>query len=154
MSITTGKISLQEANDLVRNLHRHHKPVVGHKFSIGLYDYFDLRGAAIVGRPVSRHLDDGCTLEITRCATDGVKNGCSKLYGACRKMALSKGYSQIVTYTSIFESGSSLEAAGFRSGLAGQVRLRHQRGWLLEPPLTTPPELWQHAAKGAVDRDH
>ena len=113
MSITTGKISLQEANDFVRNLHRHHKPVVGHKFSIGLYDYFDLRGAAIVGRPVSRHLDDGCTLEITRCATDGVENGCSKLYGACRKMALSNGYSQIITYTSIFESGSSLEAAGF-----------------------------------------
>lgn len=112
-TLQTQPITLQLANDTVRKLHRHHKPVPGHKFSIGLYDCSDLRGAVIVGRPVSRHLDNGVTLEVTRCSTDGIANGCSKLYGAARNMALSKGYSQIITYTSILEPGSSLEAAGF-----------------------------------------
>ena len=28
-------VSLKEANAYVRQHHRHHKPVVGHKFSIG-----------------------------------------------------------------------------------------------------------------------
>lgn len=113
MSTETQQTSLRIANNLVGKLHRHHQPVVGHKFSIGLYDGLDLRGAAIISRPVARHLDDGSTLEITRCATDGVKNGCSKLYAAARKLALSNGYTQIITYTSIFEPGSSLEASGF-----------------------------------------
>ena len=109
----TMPISLQLANDTVSKLHRHHRPVPGHKFSIGLYDNSGLRGVAIIGRPVSRHLDDGATLEVTRCATDGIANGCSKLYGAARQMALAKDYRQIITYTSILEPGSSLEAAGF-----------------------------------------
>ena len=112
-ALQTQPITLQLANDTVRKLHRHHKPVPGHKFSIGLYDHSDLRGAVIVGRPVSRHLDNGVTLEVTRCATNGIANGCSKLYAAARTMALSAGYSQIITYTSILEPGSSLEAAGF-----------------------------------------
>ena len=28
-------ISLRDANEYVRKYHRHHKPVAGHKFSIG-----------------------------------------------------------------------------------------------------------------------
>ena len=31
-------IELSEANELVSKLHRHHKKVVGHRFSIGVYD--------------------------------------------------------------------------------------------------------------------
>ena len=33
--------------------HRHHKPVVGHRFSIGV-ENGEIRGACIVGRPVAR----------------------------------------------------------------------------------------------------
>ena len=67
-------VTLVEANAFVEQYHRHHKPVVGHKFSIGCTDGENIVGVAIVGRPVSRHLDDGWTLEVNRLATDGTKN--------------------------------------------------------------------------------
>ena len=38
-------------------------------------------GVAIVGRPVSRRLDDGYTAEIVRTCTTGTKNVNSLLYG-------------------------------------------------------------------------
>lgn len=53
-------LDLEEANALVRTLHRHHVPVVGHKFSLGaVSDKTDsngvsvrhIVGAVIVGRP-------------------------------------------------------------------------------------------------------
>ena len=47
-------ISLKEANTFVSQHHRHHKPVVGHKFSISCVDENGtLHGVAIVGRLVS-----------------------------------------------------------------------------------------------------
>ena len=58
-------MTLREANAYVEQYHRHHGPVVGHKFSIGLSDGEKIVGVAIVGRPVARHLDDGWTLEST-----------------------------------------------------------------------------------------
>ena len=72
-------ISLKDANAFVAEHHRHHKPVVGHKFSIGCAQEGRLVGVAIVGRPVSRHLDDGLTLEVNRLCTTGEKNACSML---------------------------------------------------------------------------
>jgi len=60
-------VSLKTANAYVAKWHRHHKPVTGHKFSIGCTNAQDeLVGVAIVGRPVSRYLDDGQTLAVNR----------------------------------------------------------------------------------------
>ena len=67
-------VTLREANEFVRLRHRHHKPVVGHKFSIGCEADGELVGVVIVGRPVSRYLDNGKTLEVTRLCTNGAKN--------------------------------------------------------------------------------
>ena len=67
-------MTLKEANAYVEQRHRHHGPVVGHKFSIGLSDGDKIIGVAIVGRPVARHLDDGWTLEVNRLCTDGARN--------------------------------------------------------------------------------
>lgn len=64
-------MTLREANAFVEQNHRHHGPVAGHKFSIGLSDGERIVGVAIIGRPVSRHLDDGWTLEVNRLCTDG-----------------------------------------------------------------------------------
>lgn len=47
-------VTLKEANAYVEQHHRHHQPVVGHKFSIGCSDGEKIVGVAIVGRPVSR----------------------------------------------------------------------------------------------------
>ena len=58
-------ISLRDAIEYVRQHHRHHKPVAGHKFSIGCEADGELVGVIIAGRPVSRYLDDGFTLEVS-----------------------------------------------------------------------------------------
>lgn len=107
-------VSLEEANAFVAALHRHHKPCTGHKFSVAIADGEKVRGVAIVGRPVSRMLDDGWTLEVNRCCTDGVKNGCSMLYGACRRAVFALGYKKLITYILSDEPGTSLRAAGWK----------------------------------------
>mgnify|MGYP001535401340 FL=1 len=84
------------------------------------YDGDRLCGVAICGRPVARYLDDGLTLEILRCCTDGTDNACSKLYGACCRIGFDMGYDRIITYTLASETGASLLAAGFTfDGIAG-----------------------------------
>ena len=48
-------LTLAQANELISAWHRHHKPAVGHRYSIGARDGGDIVGAAIVGRPVGRN---------------------------------------------------------------------------------------------------
>ena len=113
-------MTLKRANAFVAAFHRHHKPVVGQKFSLGCEQDGVLVGVAIVGRPVSRHLDDGTTLEVTRLCTTGQKNVCSFLYGAAARAARALGYEKIITYTLDTEPGVSLRAAGWTcAGPAG-----------------------------------
>jgi len=108
-------INLEQANAFVALLHRHHKPVPGAKFALAVADdERKVRGVAIVGRPVARHLDDGWTLEVNRCCTDGARNACSMLYGAAWKAAKALGFRRIVTYTLPEEGGASLRATGWR----------------------------------------
>ena len=96
------------------NLHRHHKPSTGHKFSVKVVDESGfVHGVAICGRPVSRHLDNGETLEINRLCTDGTHNACSMLYGACARIARNMGYKKIITYILMSENGASLRASNF-----------------------------------------
>jgi len=107
-------VSLKDANAFVAKYHRHHKPVQGHKFSIGLEYHGELVGVAIVGRPVARHRDDGRTLEVTRLCTNGAKNACSKLYAAAWRACRAMGYTRLGTYILDSESGTSLRAAGWK----------------------------------------
>lgn len=109
-------ITLKDANAFVGQEHRHHPPMVGHKFSISVVDEDGtLRGVAIAGRPVSRMLDDGLHLEVLRVATDGTPNACSALYGAVARAGKSMGYPRenIITYTLASEPGTSLRASGW-----------------------------------------
>ncbi len=118
--LTLTPVALATANAFVNAHHRHHKATAGHKFSIGCAKDGELVGVAIVGRPVSRYLDDGWTLEVNRLCTTGEKNACSILYAASARAAKAMGYRKIITYTLDSESGSSLRAAGWNcAGLAG-----------------------------------
>ena len=108
------RIGLDEANAFVKQHHRHHRPVVGHLFSIGAAEDNNIVGVAIVGRPVSRMRDDGMTVEVTRVCTDGTRNACSFLYGACSRAAFALGYARIGTYILSSEPGSSLMGTGWR----------------------------------------
>ncbi len=113
--LTIVPLALADANTFVAQYHRHHEPVIGHKFSIGAADEDgQLRGAAIVGRPVSRVRDDGLTLEVTRLVTDGCQNACSALYAAAWRAAKAMGYIRLGTYILVSEPGTSLVAAGWK----------------------------------------
>jgi hypothetical protein len=115
MKLELTRVELKDANEFVAALHRHHRPVVGHKFSLGAVLDGKLVGVAIVGRPVARMRDDGKTLEVTRLCTDGTRNACSFLYGAASRAAFALGYQKIGTYILASETGSSLVAAGWRT---------------------------------------
>ena len=106
-------LTLKQANQLVADLHRHHKPVVGHRFSIGVEVDGKLVGACIVGRPVARYCDQNMTAEVTRVVTDGTINACSMLYGAAARACKAMGYTKIQTYTLIDELGTTLKASGW-----------------------------------------
>ena len=121
-------MTLKEANAYVEQNHRHHGPVVGHKFSIGCSDGEKIVGVAIVGRPVARHLDDGWTLEVNRLCTDGTRNACSMLYAAAWRATRAMGYKRLVTYILESENGASLRAVGWKCvGQAGGLRWTGKR---------------------------
>lgn len=123
-------VTLAEANAFVEQKHRHHGKTAGHKFSVAVGDTEtgEIVGVAIVGRPVSRFLDDGWTLEVNRLCTDGTKNACSMLYAAAWRAARAMGYKKLVTYILDSENGTSLKAAGWKCiGQAGGLRWTGKR---------------------------
>lgn len=128
-------MTLRVARAYVDARHRHLSAPSGGKLAIGVADaHGKVRGVAILGRPVARHLDDGVTVEVTRVATDGCRNACSALYGASRRIARALGYEQMVTYTLADEPGTSLRAAGWthatttRGGSWSRVYRPRRRG--------------------------
>ncbi len=114
MTLALQPIDFDEACEFVRRFHRNHKAPQGHKFSVAANDGEKIVAVACVGRPVSRMLDDGYTLEITRLCSDGTRNACSMLYRACWRAGRALGYRKVITYILATESGASLRASGFR----------------------------------------
>jgi len=124
-------LELAEANRVVAAWHRHHKPCVGHRFSLGVIDDDGVvRGAAIVGRPVARLAGlPREVLEVTRLVTDGTKNACSMLYAAAARTGRQLGYLRIQTYILDEEPGTSLRASGWKSdGPSGGGQWKHTDG--------------------------
>ena len=109
----TVPLTLKEASAYVDKLHRHHAPTCGDKYRVGAEHNGELVGVVQVGRPIARHLDDGKTLEVLRCCTDGTKNACSFLYAKAARIAQEMGYKKIITYILETEDGTSLKASGW-----------------------------------------
>lgn len=108
-------LTLTEARVFVGQYHRHHQAPLSGLFAIGAAAGDEIRGVAIVGRPIARALDDGWTVEVTRlCVLPSTRNACSMLYAACWRAARAMGYRKLVTYTLASEPGTSLRAAQFR----------------------------------------
>ena len=107
-------ISYPEACRFISKHHRHHLPPQGWKFGIAVNDGVKVVGVITVGRPVARMLDDGWTLEVTRCCTDGTPNAPSKLYGAAVRAAIALGYKRVITYTLQSEPGTSLLCSNWK----------------------------------------
>jgi hypothetical protein len=114
MSLMLQPVDFDEACEFIRRYHRHHFPPQGWKFGIAVNDGDKVVGVITVGRPVARMLDDGVTLEVTRCCTDGTKNAASMLYGASRRAGFALGYKRIITYILQTEPGTTLLACGWR----------------------------------------
>ena len=64
-------VELSVANRFITRFHRHHQPVIGHRFSIGCVNEDNvLVGVCVVGRPVARMAGSpGKVLEVNRVAT-------------------------------------------------------------------------------------
>lgn len=109
MGLELCPITQKEAFAFVERHHRHHKPPAGSIFQIGLSLDGEIVGVAIVCRPAARMLQDGWTAEVARMATDGSRNACSMLYGACWRACRAMGYRRLITYTLPEEGGAHLE---------------------------------------------
>lgn len=120
LRLSTRIVPWDVACTMVNVEHRHHGAPVGHIFSFGVFAGEDLVGVAMCGRPVARMLDTGRVLEVTRTASVGYRNSISKLMGAVKKEASSRGFEKVITYTLAAENGASLKASGFVcTGTAG-----------------------------------
>ena len=120
---------LRDANTFIAAHHRHHRPVQGHRFSLGAWKDGQLVGVATVGRPVARMTDHRTTLEVTRLCTDGTPNACSALYAAAARVGREMGYQRIQTFILGGEPGVSLRAAGWTNeGEAGGGQWVHTSG--------------------------
>ena len=106
-------IGTREASAVVKRLHRHLPRVVGGLFACSVFADGELVGVGVASQPKAPRSRDGFTVEITRIATDGHPNACSKLYGALCRAAAAVGYRKAVTFTRLEEPGTSLRAAGF-----------------------------------------
>lgn len=106
-------IELKEAQSYINQYHRHHEASHRDKFRIAASDGNNILGVIQVGRPVSRVLDNGKTLEVLRLCTQGDKNVCSFLYSRAARIAKEMGYEKIITYILESESGTSLKASGW-----------------------------------------
>ena len=157
MKLIAKPIELKEANEFVGKLHRHHAPVHRDKIRIACIDDEGImHGVIQAGRPVSRMLDDGQTIEIVRCCTDGTKNVCSFLYSRMARIAKDLGYKKIITYILDCESGTSLKASGW----VYEAAVQGGRSWDCpsRPRQTASPtcakQRWAKTLKGSADNVH
>lgn len=153
MSLRVVPITHAEAKAFVEMHHRHRKKAALRSvFVLAVADEAGIvRGVAQVGRPVARGLQDGWTLEVNRCCTDGARNACSMLYAAAWRAARALGWHRLVTYTLDTENGASLRAAGW--SVVGEVRQRPD-GWNCNarPRVDTSPQQGKLRWEAPTDR--
>ena len=106
-------IELKDCQAYINANHRHHIAAHRDKFRIAAVENNEIVGVIQVGRPVSRVLDNGNTLEVLRLCTTGEQNVCSFLYSRAARIAKEMGYKKIITYILETETGTSLKAAGW-----------------------------------------
>lgn len=117
-------IGTREASAVVKRLHRHLPRVVGGLFAVACFAGDELVGVGVASLPKARLSRDGFTVEISRVATDGHRNACSRIYGALCRACAAIGVRRVVTFTRLDEPGTSLRASGFR-----EVGTTREQSW-------------------------
>jgi hypothetical protein len=114
MGLRLSPISLSDACTHVRHWHRHNPAIQGGIVAQCVVDEHGWpQGVAIMGRPVSRVLQERGYLEVGRVATTGARNACSMLYGWAAREARRRGAQGLVTYIRADEPGTTVRAAGW-----------------------------------------
>lgn len=128
MKLTHRPATIRGAQAFVSAHHRHNAAPRGARYALEALFEGRVVGVVIVGRPVSRMLDDGATCEVLRCCVraDAPRNTPSYLYGAARRVWQSWGGQKVITYTLASEPGDSLRGAGF---VAVAKTKREPKGW-------------------------
>jgi hypothetical protein len=145
VALVARPVDQREANAFVLNFHRHNKPVVGARFSIGAEHDGELVGVAIVGRPTARKMQDGRTAEVTRCCVrdHAPKGCCSFLYAASWR-----AWRAMDTLQS--EGGASLRGAGWK--IVAELKPGSPNAWQSRPDREWQPIVgqakfrWEQAA--------
>lgn len=145
--VTAKPLSYRQACEFISAFHRHHRPPQGWKFGIAAIKNNECVGVVCVGRPVSRMLDNGETVEVTRLCSNGAKNVCSFLYSKAARIAFEMGYKRIVTYILESESGHSLKSASWKyvKNTSGGKWSRPSRERKDKHPIE-PKQLWERIA--------
>lgn len=114
MSLELRPVPVRAACDVwVKKLHRHLPRVVGGLFAVTVWEAGELVGVGVASLPKARMSRDGFTVEISRVATDGHENACSRIYAALCRACAAIGVRKVKTFTRPEEPGVSLRAAGF-----------------------------------------
>tara|TARA_B100000965_G_C19540026_1_gene735120 strand:- start:81 stop:848 length:768 start_codon:yes stop_codon:yes gene_type:complete len=156
-------ITAAQANLGIARFHRHAGPVTGAKMAYAAWDRdrCGFAGCIVLGRPVSRILDDGVTLEVNRLAVDpeDTPNLCSQMMGTAARVVFKHRLAcQLVTYTIAHgsETGASLRAAGWTLDVDEPLRPRR---WNTRPgreasAVTPAPRLrWRKIAPWVLKRN-
>ena len=109
-------IGLHAANEFIVAAYPGHRTVRRHKFALALEDTDGVvRGVAITGTPIDRHLDTGWRLEVLQIATDDTPNVLAALYAAVAQAGVAIGFRRqdILTHTHTNDPGTALSAAGW-----------------------------------------
>jgi hypothetical protein len=113
-SLAVRPTTLKAAMALNFETHRRLPRLQGGMWAVACADAEGIKGAAIVGRPTARLLDNGARLQVLRCAVkEGTPNGCSILYTAVARAARAMGTTDCFTYIHDDEHGASLKASGW-----------------------------------------
>lgn len=114
MTLRVVPVTIGEARAYVERHHSHHHAPVSALFAVGVEADGVLACVAMVGRPVARETDaDRFACEVTRVASAGVRHAASKCLAAAARMALAGGFTRLVSFTLLGESGATYLAAGW-----------------------------------------
>jgi hypothetical protein len=111
--LTARPMTRDQANAYIKDHHRHHGRVAGHRFISGAELGGELVGVAVGGRPRARMVEQYRHVEVSRLCAAGERNVCSFLYSRCARVAREMGFASIFTAILESETGGSLLASGW-----------------------------------------
>lgn len=130
-------ITLRAANAFVAEHHSYLSTARGCKFTLAVESADGIEAVVIASRPVSPHMDDGVTLELSRCVTRSkVPRAMQYAINLSMRIAANLGYDRVITYCDAERAGTAFHRLNFRIIRKSQRTRWHSRPDL--PAIETP----------------